>query len=557
MRKTTRPNRRSRIAAAVGVHTLACTFGFAVSMARAAPLPVIITVDAAANHHPISPLIYGLNFASTAMLNDLQVPINRAGGNSASTYNWQRDARNTGMDWFFESVPIDSKDPFQYNTRFVAATREGHALPMVTIPMIGRVARLDADGKPLASFSIAKYGKQKASDVNGMADAGNGIGADGTAIANDPNDASIVDDPANEQARVNALVQAFGRAGTGGVRYYAMDNEPSLWHLNHRDIHPEGAHASEIANKVIAYSRAVKAVDPGARIVAPEEWGWTGYHLSGFDQQYAAAHGMNHLPDRDNETGGMDYVPWLLTQWKQAGHPVDVFSLHFYPQGGEFTETKTVVADTPAIELSRNRSTRTLWDTTYKDPSWINSVVALIPLMRQWVDTYYYPGTPIALTEYNWGGDATMNGATTQADVLGIFGREGLDIATRWGALTPDMPVYKAFKLYRNYDGKGGGFGTTSVADVQHDPDRVSSFAALRDRDRVLTIIVVNKQLDQSAEALIPISHFAVKGKVEVWQLADNAITRQSDISAVSGQIQSVMPAKSVTLFVLHGAVTR
>lgn len=558
MRKRLRLNRPSRRALARGAHAIACVIAACVPMAQAASMPVIITVDAAANRHSISPLIYGLNFASTDMLDDLRVPINRSGGNSGSTYNWQLDARNTGMDWFFESVPIDPKDAFQYNARFVAATRDGHAIPMVTIPLIGRIARLDKDGKPLASFSIAKYGKQKAADVNGMADAGNGLAADGSAIVNDPNDASIVDDPENEQQRVKALVHEFGRAGAGGVRYYMMDNEPSLWHSNHRDIHPEGAHASEIANKVIAYSRAVKAVDPGARIVAPEEWGWTGYHISGFDQQYATAHGLNHLPDRDTEMGGMDYVPWLLMQWKQAGHPVDVFSLHFYPQGGEFKETKDIAgADTPAVELSRNRSTRTLWDTSYKDPSWINSVVALIPMMRQWVDTYYYPGTPIALTEYNWGGDGTMNGATAQADVLGIFGREGLDIATRWGTLTPDMPVYKAIKLYRNYDGKGSGFGTTSVSDLQHDPDQVSSFAALRDRDRVMTIVVINKQLDQSAEALIPISHFAIKGKVEVWQLADNAIARKDDIAAASGQIQSVLPAKSVTLFVLRGTVTR
>lgn len=526
--------------------------------ASAAPLPVIITIDAASNRHPISPLIYGLNFATADTLRDLRAPINRSGGNSASTYNWRIDARNTGRDWFFESMPIASDDRYQYNSRFVETTRDGKALSMLTIPMLGRVAKLDKDGNPLVSFSVSKYGKQKEADTQGLADAGDGIAADGTPIQNDPDDASVPDSPENAQARVKDLVRQFGTAGAGGVRYYLMDNEPSLWHTNHRDVHPEGARASEIANKVIAYARAVKAVDPSARIVAPEEWGWTGYHLSGYDQQYGAAHGLAHLPDRDDEMAGMDYVPWLLRQWKQAGHPIDVFSLHFYPQGGEFKEDKDPKnADTPAIELSRNRSTRVLWDTSYKDPSWINSVVALIPLMRQWVDTYYYPGTPIALTEYNWGGDTTMNGATAQADVLGIFGREGLDIATRWGTMTPDMPVYKAFKLFRNYDGSGSGFGTTSIADIQHDPDQVSSFAALRDRDRVMTIVVINKQRDQPAEALIPISHFAIKGRVEVWQLADNAISRLDDIGAANAQIQHTLPAQSVTLFVLRGAAQR
>ncbi|MGF6933838.1 hypothetical protein OKW41_002977 [Paraburkholderia sp. UCT70] len=522
----------------------------------AAPLPVIITVDAAANRHPISPLIYGLNFGTAEILRDLRVPINRSGGNTASAYNWRVDAHNTGQDWFFESLPTDPKDIYQYNDRFAALTRDGHASPMLTIPMIGRVARLDKDGKPLVSFSVNRYGKQQSVDAHGLSDAGNGIAPDGTPIRNDPDDASLLDDPQSQQERVRQLTRGSGSAGSDGVHYYLMDNEPSLWQLNHRDMHPIGAHAGEVANKVIAYSHAVKAADPGARVVAPEEWGWTGYRFSGFDQQYFAAHGQGNPPDRENETRGMDYVPWLLTQWKQAGRPVDVFSLHFYPQGGEFKENQNAAtAETPAIELARNRSTRDLWDTSYKDPTWINSVVALIPLMRRWVDSYYYAGTPIALTEYSWGGDTTMNGATAQADVLGIFGREGLDIATRWGTLNRDMPVYKAIKLYRNYDGQGSGFGTTSISDTQPDPDRVSSFAAVRDHDRVMTIVVINKQLDQSADATIAINNFDVtQGKAQTWQLMDNALSRLHDTDYASGQLHLTLPPKTVTLLVLHGA---
>jgi hypothetical protein len=77
--------------------------------------------------------------------------------------------------------------------------------------------------------------------------------------------------------------------------------------------------------------------------------------------------------------------------------------------------------------------------------------------------TSYYPGRPIAITEYNWGAEDHINGATTQADIYGIFGREGLDIGARW--TTPDAatPTYKAMKLYRNYDGAKSGFGDTSV----------------------------------------------------------------------------------------------
>jgi hypothetical protein len=249
----------------------------------------------------------------------------------------------------------------------------------------------------------------------------------------------------------------------------------------------------------------------------------------------------------------MDYVPWLLTQWKKAGRPIDVFSLHFYPQGGEF-DGGGEVPDTPAISLARNRSTRDLWDPDYKDPTWINSVVELIPRMRKWVDTYYYPGTPIALTEYNWGGEKTMNGATAQADLLGIFGREGLDIATRWATPAPSTPVYKVFKLYRNYDGKGSAFGATSIADTVPDPDQVASFAALRDHDGAMTVMVVNKQLERAADVTLALDHFADHGRIETWQLANNALSRLADGAYAGGRLHATLPPQSATLFILRGA---
>ncbi len=54
--------------------------------------------------------------------------------------------------------------------------------------------------------------------------------------------------------------------------------------------------------------------------------------------------------------------------------------------------------------------------------------------MREWVQTYY-PGTGPSVSEYNWGGLEHINGALAQADVLGIIGREQLDMAMLWAAL--------------------------------------------------------------------------------------------------------------------------
>src|SRR5216117_3780012 len=134
--------------------------------------------------------------------------------------------------------------------------------------------------------------------------------------------------------------------------------------------------------------------------------------------------------------------------------------------------------------LLRNRSTRSLWDPNYTDPTWINDKVMLIPRLRNWVNTYYEAGTPIGITEYNWGAEGHINGATTQADILGIFGRENLDLAARWTTPDASTPTYKAIKIYRNYDGNQSTFGDTSVSATVPNPDNLSSFAAVRSSDR-------------------------------------------------------------------------
>src|SRR5207248_9745292 len=186
---------------------------------------------------------------------------------------------------------------------------------------------------------------------------------------------------------------------------------------------------------------------------------------------------------------GWDYLPWLLNQLHQhdartGRRLVDVFSVHFYPQGGEGGNDTTA-----AKQWLRNQSTRSLWDPNYVDQSWIKNRVMLIPRLRNWVNTYY-PGTPIGITEYNWGAEGHINGATTQADILGIFGREGLDMAARW--TTPDAatPTYKAIKMYRNYDGNKSAFGDVSVSAAGPNPDNVAVFAAERTAVGSLTVMV-------------------------------------------------------------------
>jgi len=512
---------------------------------------VTINVDANLNQHPINPNIYGTAHASITILQDLNIALNRNGGNNTTRYNWQLNADNRGQDWYFESIGDASSVAGERGDTFISNSKAANAQAMLTIPLIGWVAKLGSNRSKLAGFSIAKYGAQTGNDWQWFPDAGNGIWTNGQYVTgNDPNDADVASDSTFQQGWVQHLVSKWGVASSSGLRYYILDNEPSIWHSTHRDVHPTGATMDEIKTKTLDYAGKIKAIDPSALVVGPEEWGWSGYFYSGYDQQYGSKYGWGNLPDRNNH-GGWDYLPWLLDQLRQNNvstgkRLLDVFTVHYYPQGGEFGNDTS-----SSMQLRRNRSTRSLWDPNYIDETWINDKVQLIPRMKNWVSTYY-PGTLTGITEYNWGAEGHINGATTQADILGIFGRENLDMATRWTTPDSTTPTYKAMKMYRNYDGNKSTFGNTSVSASGPNPDNVSTFASLRSSDGALTIMVISKYLSGDTPATINLTNFSTSGTAQVWQLtSSNAITRKTDITFSGFSFNTTIPAQSITLFVL------
>jgi PKD repeat protein len=529
-------------------------FAAAVTVLHAQSTAVTITVDAGANRRTISPAVYGVAYATTAQLQDLNAPLHRYGGNNTSRYNWQLNADNRGADWYFESIAESSATPGQRGDDFVLASQAGNAVPMVTVPIIEYIAKVGSSRSKLASFDSRVYGAQDDCDWQWFSQACNGMKSGQPVAGNNPLDANVLNSTAIQGAWASHFVQRFGSATAGGLKYYILDNEYSIWHSTHRDVRPTGATMEQVRDAMIAYSGAIKAADPGALVVGPEEWGWSGYTLSGYDQQYGSKNGWSFLPDR-NAHGGMDYLPWLLQQLKTRSDTdgrrvIDVFTVHYYPQGGEFWPDGDVSS---TMQLRRNRSTRSLWDPAYIDETWINDKVQLIPRLRNWVNTYYFTDTPIGITEYNWGAENHINGATTQADIYGIFGREGLDFGARWTTPAATTPTYKAMKLYRNYDGARSTFGDTSVkATSTASADNLSVFAAQRSGDGALTVMVVAKLLSGSVDVTLNLANFAPATSAQVWQLtAANTIARLADATVSAQAIVTSVPAQSVTLFVI------
>jgi hypothetical protein len=90
-------------------------------------------------------------------------------------------------------------------------------------------------------------------------------------------------------------------------------------------------------------------------------------------------------------------------------------------------------------------------------------------------------------------GGKTIYEALTQADALGIFGREGLDFANLWTIPKPSDPVAFSFRLFRNYDGKGSEYGNVWVSSASADQTKLAIYGARRTPDGALTLIVINK----------------------------------------------------------------
>ncbi len=522
------------------------------------PPPLTMTINVTANRKAIDPLIYGMNFADVGMVGSVGIPIRRWGGNATTRYNWQNDTSNRASDYYFENIPADNTNPGALpfgsdSDEFVAETILAGADPIITVPLIGWTPKTRGFD---CGFSIAKYGAQQDHEY-WRPDCGNGYHTNGTPITgNDPTDSSIAIDETFVTAWINHLKGQFGTAAAGGVRFYALDNEPMLWDSTHRDVHPLGASYDEVFTRGRDYATAIKNADSGAFTLGPVLWGWTAYLYSAKDITDGGAAWWNTRPDRMAH-GDIPFVPWYLQQMQSASTTagrrlLDYLDIHYYPQGAGLYSASAGNAATQALRL---RSTRSLWDPTYTDESWIAEPVMLIPRMKSWISGNY-PGTKLAITEYNFGALGDINGALAQADILGIFGREGVDLATLWDPPAPTEPGAHIFRLYLNYDGAGHAFGNTSVQSGSSDQSQLSVYAAQRSSDSRVTAVVINKT-GGALSSTLTLQNFGAASTASVYRYSPSnlsAIVTAPDVTVSGGQVTTSYPARSVTLLVFHPA---
>lgn len=512
-----------------------------------------LSVDVTADRHSISPDIYGMNdyALDPALAQELRIPVERWGANHTSRYNWLVDSSNSGDDFFFMGGG-DNKNPIPGDSidKIVKINRKNGSKSIVTIPMIGYVNKLSIWN---CGFRVSKYGPQEKTNPYIFPEGdkcGNGKRPDGTLITNNNRlDVSIISNPAFQKPWVQHLVKTHGTAANGGVQIYQMDNEPSGWGNTHRDVHPEATSYDELRDRTYQYASMVKATDPTAKVLGPSDFGWPVYVDSGVKG------------DREKH-GGVWFARWYLQQMRayeqQKGVRIlDYFDEHYYPIVDDLCLANCPAGDAKT-QAARLRSTRSLWDSTYTDESWIgkyNPPLTIIPRFRQWINEDY-PGTKLAITEYNWGGIESMNGALAQADILGIFGREQVDLATLWGPPKSSEPTAYTFRMYMNYDGKGGKYGDTWVRSHSTDQGLLAIYGADRTSDGTLTLVIINKT-GKNLTSNLSLKGFKSAGKAQVYTYSGanlGAIVRQGDLGVSHTGFQATYPANSMTLVAIPKA---
>ncbi|KAH9933597.1 glycoside hydrolase family 44-domain-containing protein [Epithele typhae] len=457
------------------------------------------------NLRNISDDIYGMNFPTSAdYIKLLGITMSRWGGNAVTAYNPDGAFTNAGNDWYFENRGSSPDD--QGWLQFV---QDGGSRSIFTIPALDWVAK---DGTSY-SYPATAYPDQRSFDPY-KPDAGDGQFPNGSWVT--PLPQTNVYTPWNA-SMAKSWMQSMKLKPT----IITVDNEIEIASSTHQDMHPNPMGYDEELQRVLNIAKAAKSADSNLLVAAPSTCAWWFYWTSEIGYSDNAAH------------NNQDFLPWFLSQMKSASDAagerlLDYLDIHYY--FGPDTS-----ANDAASKALRLRMTRSFWDPTYTDESWIGTSVPaqwnepnpnqvwLIPRFQQLI-AQHFPGTKLSISEWSSSApDGDVTGGLVTADSLGIFGVYGLDSATYWVTADQLSPVGLAYWLFR---GNGTYFGNKSIqvnmADSQ--PDVLGVYASTSDGKKVTMVIVnkdvvpINLAISNIPEGKYFLRHFGGAAGVAKWQ---------------------------------------
>ena len=519
---------------------------------------VSFNIDSTQDVHAISRFIYGMN-GWDPTVRPKNLTLSRSGGNRMTAYNWETNDSNAGNDFHNQNDNFlgGGTEPNGAVRPGLEAARAAGAGMIVTMPIIGYVSADHLGNGDVANTPnyISVRFKQS-------------VARKGSAFSATPDttDAFVYQD---EYIHFLDAKYPGAFAAANNPLMIDLDNEPDLWQSTHArlrgDTNPATqagttATYAEMVQRTTDYASAAKDVNPAALILGPVNYGWQG---------------MIRFQDA-SDANNRDFLDFYLAQMKSAetnaGHRlVDVLDVHWYPEArgtcvnpdpndSDKTHCRITIEDTQAGTVAaRKQAPRSLWDPTYTENSWIaqfstNGPITLLPRLKGKI-TANYPGTRLSITEYNYGGANDISGALAQADVLGIFGREGLFAATLWRLASNNNFIYGGFDMFRNFDGANGSFGDTSIRATTSDVAKATVYASVDAANANRMVVVCINKDDAAQNATIAVTHSVQFHTAKVYQLTSASPQgqpqAQPDVAVAANSLQYAMPANSVTTLVL------
>jgi len=444
-----------------------------------------ITVSTKTNCHAISPYIYGVN----GTYNDSTIKSIRQGGNRWTTYNWETGMSNSGVDYsnisdsyLTSGIPTTETGPGIVATYGHNLARAYNQFFLTTVQAQGYVAGLAGT---VTSTAPSKFWFKVVAKKN-----------DVLSIIPNLKDSFVYIDE-----YVHYLKMMHGFANKGGINAYSIDNEPDLWYESHPKAQKSPQKIASLIDKTLQTSLAIKSADSTALVFGPALGNW--YACKNFnsnDNLWSSIYSSKYKSE------------WFISMYLDTMHVlstqngkrlIDVVDIHWYPEASGADGIKIVNTKGGVEPISREaiktrlQNPRSMWDPTYIEKSGFENgtkAIQLLNRLKTSIDSHF-PGTKIAITEYRYGTENHYSGGLALADVLGVYGREGVFFASKWYASAMLMfQTYSkaAFDLYNNYDGKYSAFGNTSVQSLTSSNDTLSTFASTDEKGK-LHMIIINK----------------------------------------------------------------
>ena len=509
---------------------------------------VNITVSPSEEHKEISPYIYGVN--SGVDLNAVSAGALRLGGNRLAAYNWENNVSNAGSDWkhfsdmyLLDNVAEDIKPLPGAAAIQLANDAQNGGVPytLLTLQMLGYTSSNKTGVVPEEKSAPSEYWDKVV----------NRKGSEFT-LTPDTKDGYVYMDE-----YLNYLITTLGNSASAtGIKAYALDNEPALWHHTHSRVQKEPVNCKELMDKSIDLARVVKEMDSGAEVFGPSLFGYSAYDC------LADASDWSSIKAENNYRWFIDYYLDEMSKAEQeyGTRLLDVLDIHFYTeQKGACGERCCNHYDNDECIQARLDSVRSLYEDGYIENSWIadtgTEFFPLLANLKQSIDTYY-PDTKLSVSEYNFDGGDHISGAVVQADMLGIFAEYGVYFASIWSFDNNDYQL-AAINMFTNYDGMGNSFGNTLVKS-EYDRTDISVYSSIDGVDEgKVKIMVINRSLHEETPVNISLSSDKEYIGADVYSLYGDspAIQQLQGVDTIEGNTFSyTLPPLSVTEFIVNTA---